>query len=104
MWFSPMRSEGRPGDDGSMDVYVVERHMVGWTAREVDELVRRVEAAREALATSGARHLGTVVMPTDEICWDLFEGTDEATVVAANAGLSLPVDRILPARTSAITP
>ena len=87
-----------------MDVFVVERHMVGWTPGEVDDLVRRVEAAREELATSGARHLGTLVMPTDEICWDLFEGADADTVAAANTGLALPVDRILPARTSAITP
>ena len=46
MWFSPMRPDGPPGDDGAMDVFVVERHMVGWTAGEVDALGEQLESRK----------------------------------------------------------
>lgn len=87
-----------------MQIFVVERHLVGWTADEVDHLLRRIEAAASRFAAAGVRHLGTLVLPTDEICLGLFEGPDTDTVAAVNRAADLRVDRVLAGRTAAFVP
>ena len=96
-----MRPGPWPDDDASMQILVVERHLVGWTTAEVDQLLRRIEAATARFAAAGVRHLGSLVLPTDEICLGLFEGPDTDTVAAVNRAADLRVDRVLAGRTAA---
>ena len=93
-----------PDDDVTMQILVVERHLVGWTTAEVDQLLRRIEAATARFAAAGVRHLGSLVLPTDEICLGLFEGPDADTVAAVNRDADLRVDRVLAGRTAAFVP
>jgi hypothetical protein len=83
-----------------MSVFVVERHLVGWTRAEVDLLVRRLEEVAGSMAAAGVRYLGSLVLPTDEICLGLFEASDAGAVAAANRDQGLRVDRILSGWTS----
>lgn len=85
-----------------MRVFVVERHLVGWTRAEVDGLVHRLEEVASTMAEAGVRYLGSVVLPTDEICLGLFEGSDAGSVAAANRDQGLRVDRVLSGWTSRI--
>jgi hypothetical protein len=85
-----------------MERFVVERHLVGWMPGEVDDLLEQIERARPAMAAVGVHYLGSVVLPTDEICFDLFDAPDTESLAAANERHRLPADRMLPARTSAV--
>ena len=81
-----MRPGPWPDDDASMQIVVVERHLVGWTTAEVDQLLRRIEAATARFAAAGVRHLGSLVLPTDEICLGVFEGPDAPPLVGLYFG------------------
>jgi len=87
-----------------MQLFVVERHLIGWTAEEVDFLVQRTARTAAHFAAAGVRHLGSLVLPTDEICLDLFEGPDADAVAAINRASGLRFDRVLAARTAAFAP
>jgi hypothetical protein len=82
-----------------MDVFVVERFLVGWSVDEVDELVRRIDAAAPQFETQMVRHLESIVIPTDETCLSMFTGPDATAVRRANEAAQLPVGRILAANT-----
>jgi hypothetical protein len=77
-----------------MDVYVIERFLVGWTAAEMDDLVDRCVRASAEFARRGVQHLTSIVMPGDETCLSVFTGPDTTAVLEANAELGLRVDRI----------
>lgn len=79
-----------------MDVYVIERFLVGWTVAEVDDLVERCTCAVAEFARRGVRHLGSIVLPGDETCLSVFTGPDATAVLEVNAALGLPVGRIQP--------
>lgn len=85
-----------------MECFVVERHLVGWMPEEVDDLLARLDRARPTMASSGVHYLGSVFLPTDEICFDLFDAFDSEVVEAENARHHFRIDRVLPARTSAV--
>lgn len=85
-----------------MERFVVERHLVGWMPDEVEDLLQQLDRARPAMAADGVHYLGSVVLPTDEICLDLFDAPDTESLAAANERHQLPADRVLPARTSAV--
>lgn len=78
---------------------MVERFLVGWSAREVDGLLRRLIESEEQLAAHGVRHIESIVIPGDEMCLSLFDGPDLDAVRSANVELALPTDRVLVATT-----
>lgn len=78
-----------------MDVFVVERFLVGWSPDEVDDLVRRLDDLGPQLARLGARHLESIVIPSDETCLSVFEAPDAERVAAANEFCALPTGRVL---------
>ena len=61
--------------------------------------VRSVVAAVAGWTGSpdGPRHIGTVVISTEETCLCVFEATDARTVAAAGEAVGLPADRIFDA-------
>jgi hypothetical protein len=84
-------------DDALMDVFVVERFLVGWSADEIDELIERCARSEPAFARCGVHHVESIVIPGDETCLSVFTGPDAGTVLAANVDLDLPAGRVLPA-------
>jgi Nickel responsive protein SCO4226-like len=58
-----------------------------------------VAAAAQRLPRSadGTRHLGSVVIATEEICLSVFEAPDAGAVAALNDDAGLPIDRIVEA-------
>ena len=87
----------RLAHDRTMDVFVVERFLVGWTCDEVAALVRRLGDASAELDAHGVRHLESIVIPFDEACLSMFAGPDGDSVRRANEALGLPFGRILAA-------
>jgi peptidoglycan/xylan/chitin deacetylase (PgdA/CDA1 family) len=86
-----------------MGVYAVERFLVGWSAEEVEGLLRRLGDATAELGAHGVRHLESIVIPTDETCLSMFGGPDADTVGRANEALGLPFGRILAASIAGAT-
>lgn len=82
-----------------MDVFVVERFLVGWSPGEIDELLRRLDAAGPSMAAHGVRHIESIVIPADETCLSVFAGPDPGAVRAANDACDLPSGRVLGAVT-----
>jgi hypothetical protein len=81
-----------------MPTFVVERYLAGWSPAEIDTVPDALRRARGLLEATGVRHLGSIVLHRDEICWCVFEADDEAEVRMVNAALGLRVDRIAPGR------
>jgi hypothetical protein len=86
-----------------MGVYAVERFLVGWSAEDVDGLLRRLGDATAELDAHGVRHLESIVIPTDETCLSMFVGPDADTVGRANEALGLPFGRILAASIAGVS-
>ena len=62
--------------------------------------VASVAAALRLLAGSpphGARHVCSLVIPDEETCLSVFEGTDASAVAAVNETAGLPLERIVEA-------
>lgn len=78
-----------------MDVFVVERFLVGWSATEVDALIGRLEEAAPKLAQLGVSHVESIYIPDDETCLSLFVGPNADTVRSANEECDLPTGRTL---------
>lgn len=94
-----MRPRAGSGDSVRMDVFVVERFLVGWSPGEVAALVERLEAVGPELERHGVRHLESIVIPTDETCLSLFSAPDPGVVRLANDACDLPTDRVVGATT-----
>jgi hypothetical protein len=78
-----------------VEVFVVERYLVGWTADDIRGVAARLNEIDELLAPYGVRYLKSVMLTADETCLCIFEGPDEPSVRAANAAAGLPVDRVV---------
>jgi hypothetical protein len=61
--------------------------------------LRSVAAAtqRGTVSSDGTRHVGTVVISTEDTCLSVFEAEDASAVAAANEAAGLPLDRIVEA-------
>jgi hypothetical protein len=101
MWIPTIRRNGRRDTVVDVEVFVVERFLVGWSADEVEDLVHRLDDAGPRLAEQGVRHLDSIVIPGDETCLSVFAGPDADTVRSANVELALPVGRVLAATSQA---
>jgi Protein of unknown function (DUF4242) len=78
-----------------VEVFVVERYLVGWTADDIRGVAARLNEIDDLLATYGVRYLKSVMLTADETCLCIFEGPNELSVRAANGAAGLPVDRVV---------
>jgi hypothetical protein len=62
-----------------------------------DEEVRSVAEAVQHLTGPAARHIGTVVIVTEQTVLSVFEAADASSVAAVNEAAGLPLDRIVEA-------
>ena len=72
--------------------FLVERYVPD---AEVTSVVAAMQ--RPVGATDDARHIGTVVIATEETCLSVFEAADARSVAAATEAAGLPADRIVEA-------
>jgi hypothetical protein len=82
-----------------MDVFLVERFVVGWSAEEIVALIRDLAAAEQVLTSYGVRHVESIVVAEDETVFSVMAGPDGATVRRANDACELPAHRVLKALT-----
>ncbi len=86
----------RPLDRDALDTFLVERY---WPGVDLDQLriaLPRLEAAARAMTAEGSRveHVGSILMPVDQVVFSLIVAADESLVRQLNERAALPVDRI----------
>jgi hypothetical protein len=86
----------RPRDPDTRPTFLVERYWPGIDLVRLRVLLLRLEAEASAMAGDGDRivHVGSILMPIDEVVFSLFTAGDEAVVRRLNERAGLPVDRI----------
>jgi hypothetical protein len=69
----------------------------GVTAQQVEAAGERVRQAAQMSSSDGhlARYLGSILVPTDEIAFCLFEAASPAAASELNGLAALPSERIL---------
>jgi hypothetical protein len=79
-----------------MRTFLVERYWPGIDEDGTWSIVAALEArAREMSANGSAvRHVGSILMPADEVVFSLISAPDEAAIRALNEGANAPLDRI----------
>jgi len=98
----------RPSGPGALETWLVERYWPGIDLAVLRVVLGRLDAAARAMTVEGTRveHLGSILMPIDEVVFSLIAAPDESVVREVNARAELPVDRIAAAVTlrSAVPP
>lgn len=86
----------RPRDPEALPTFLVERYWPGIDLGTLVAALPRLEAAARAMTEAGARveHVGSILMPVDEVVFSLFAAGDEQVVREVNTRAELPVDRI----------
>ena len=97
----------RTRDPDALATFLVERYWPGIDLVTLVAALPRLEAAARGMAKEGARvkHLGSILMPVDEVVFSLFTAGDERLVRELNLRADLPVDRIaeaIPLMTSVV--
>jgi hypothetical protein len=86
----------RPTGSEPLETYVVERYWPGIDVARVAAITRRLEAAARAMTAEGTRieHVGSILMPVDEVVFTLIAAGSESLVREVNARAGLPFDRV----------
>jgi hypothetical protein len=86
----------RPPDPDALATFLVERYWPGIDLDTLRALLPRLEAVARTMTEEGTRveHVGSILMPVDEVVFSLIAAGDEALVRELNARAELPVDRI----------
>ncbi len=88
----------RPASDSEPTerMFLVERYWPGIDARRAAAVVSSLEAAARQLTAEGTPvgHVGSFLMPADQVVFSLMTAADEAVVRAANDRAAAPLDRI----------
>jgi hypothetical protein len=89
-----------------IETFLVERYWPGIDVATLPAVLRRLDAAAEAMTAEGTpvRHLGSILMPIDQVVFSLITAGDESLVREVNARAQVPVDRIAAAITLAPIP
>jgi hypothetical protein len=76
--------------------FLVERYWPDVDLATLRVALDRLDAAASAMRGSGTRvvHVGSILMPADQVVFSLIVASDEAVVRAVNERSGLPVDRI----------
>ena len=101
----------RSRDPAALPTFLVERYWPGIDLATLVSALPRLEAVARAMTDEGdpVEHVGSILMPVDEVVFSLFAAGDERLVRELNERADLPVDRIaeavaLPSGVDAVTP
>jgi hypothetical protein len=85
----------RPGPDPRA-TYLVERYWPDVDLETLRDALPRLEAAASAMTAEGNRveHVGSILMPADQVVFSLITADDESLVRELNARAELPAHRI----------
>ena len=83
-------------EPAELATWVVERYWPGIDLRRLRELLPRLDEAAVAMTAEGSpvEHLGSILMPIDQVVFSLISAADEGLVRRVNERADLPVDRI----------
>ena len=86
----------RPTGSESLETYLVERYWPGINVARLPAVIRRLEEAAAAMTSQGTRieHVGSILMPVDEVVFTLIAAGSESLVREVNALAGLPFDRV----------
>ena len=81
--------------------FLVERSWPGVDESTARNVVSSLERAARAMTAEGTpvEHLGSILMPADEVVFSLIEATDEGAARQLNERADVPLDRIAAAVT-----
>lgn len=76
--------------------FLVERYWPDVDLAMLRGVLPRLEAAARAMTAEGTRieHVGSILMPADQVVFSLIAADDESLVRELNARADLPADRI----------
>lgn len=76
--------------------FLVERYWPGIDERMARTALSNLEEAARAMTAEGTwvEHLGSILMPVDQVVFSLISAADEAVVRAVNQRAGAPMDRI----------
>jgi hypothetical protein len=76
--------------------FLVERYWPGIDERRLREALPKLERAARVMTVEGtpAAHVGSILMPVDQVVFSLIEAADEAAVRTMNDRAEIPLDRI----------
>ena len=85
--------------------FLVERYWPGIDLATLRPVLERLDAVARAMTADGTpvEHVGSILMPVDEVVVSLISARDEALVRELNERAELPVDRITVAISLATT-
>ena len=86
----------RAQDRDPIDTFLVERYWPDVDLAQIQAALPRLEAAAAAMVSEGRRveHLGSILMPADQVVFTLIVAGDESLVRQLNERADLPADRI----------
>ena len=86
----------RPLDPDPLDTFLVERYWPGVDLVQLRDALPRLEAVARAMTAEGRRveHVGSILMPVDEVVFSIIAAGDESAVRQLNERAELPADRI----------
>jgi hypothetical protein len=86
------------GASGPFDtrMFLVERYWPGIDEPGARAVVASLESAARTMSAEGSpiEHVGSILMPADQVVFSLITAVDEAAVRALNARADVPLDRI----------
>jgi len=96
----------QPAEPDPLATFLVERYWPGIDLATLRPVLGRLDAAAQAMRAEGApvEHVGSILMPVDEVVFSLISARDEALVRELNERAGLPVDRITVAISLSSTP
>ena len=76
--------------------FLVERYWPGIDLAQLRDILPRLESAARAMTATGSRveHVGSILMPADQVVFSLIAAADESLVRQLNERVELPADRI----------
>jgi hypothetical protein len=80
----------------SMRTFLVERYWPGIDEPGVRAVLPDLDRAARLLTSEGTpvEHLGSILMPVDQVVFSLMSAANEAAVRAVNERAGLPLDRV----------
>ncbi len=83
-------------DPQSPATFLVERYWPGIDLGRLRAMLPRLDAAARTMTAEGTpvEHIGSILMPVDEVVFSLITAADEGVVRRVNERAGLPVDRI----------
>ncbi len=88
-------------DPPRTQTFLVERYWPGVDEAIARTVVANLERAAQAMTSEGTpvEHVGSILMPADQVVFSLIEAVDEGAARRVNERADLPLDRIATAIT-----